>query len=523
MYLRGGAFYCSLSPNEGDFLEVPVNAFKHDPTITNIDDLEHLLEILRYWMVTTPPTELLEYCLVTCATVEDCKLTLSRYQREFPYVKFLARNIRNTNGGAPQIHEALACDSIDIVRYVWVHYVPTTRGFQCFQGEFRKTLEGDSVDSLAFIISKGCPVYSRGVYARSRACLDYILATCPQYIPDFNTYVLTNRTDLVCYLLYLGYKWNSSSLLLCAEHNLPTMLACLHEHGCNEWGGVCTTACHAGNMEILQYALAHGTSWDSCTTRYCCDKTEFLVYAHEHGCAWHSGTLRGIVACRNWEGFKYALKNGCPYTADVAVAIVQHCPTLFNYLRNRGYAWNAQSCLDKAIRTANQSLVRKLRGEGVAWPPDALVAIAANGNVAMLQFAYEDGLLFDAPEACAQAARQRSANGLAKLRFLHEHGCPWDHTAVVNADRHRSEHCLTYLLQHGCPLPSTGRAERPLSCFSHALHSASATSGAQEQRLLGTEGVGPVPNHKMIGGVLLSAVLLTTEAALVAVAYRSRR
>jgi hypothetical protein len=125
---------------------------------------------------------------------------------------------------------------------------------------------------------------------------------------------------------------NSSSLLLCAEHNLPTMLACLHEHGCNEWGGVCSTACHAGNMEILQHALAHGSSWDSCTTRYCSDKTEFLVYAHEHGCAWHSGTLRGIVACRNSEGFKYALKNGCPYTVLLmsqwlSFSTVQLCST----------------------------------------------------------------------------------------------------------------------------------------------------------------------------------------------------
>jgi hypothetical protein len=148
-------------------------------------------------MVATPPTELLEYCLITCAAVEDCKLTLSRYQREFPYVKFLMRNIRNTEGGAPQVHEALACGSIDIVRYVWARYVQTTRGFQCFQSEFRKTLEGDSVECLAFIISKGCPVYSRGVHARSRACLDYLLANCPQYIPDFNptrTYWVTGLT-----------------------------------------------------------------------------------------------------------------------------------------------------------------------------------------------------------------------------------------------------------------------------------------------------------------------------------------
>jgi hypothetical protein len=308
-----------------------------------------------------------------------------------------------------------------------------------------------------------------------------------------------------------------SSLLLCAEHNLPTMLACLHEHGCNEWGGVCSTACHAGNMEILQYALAHGSCWDPCTTRYYCDKTEFLVYAHEHGCAWHSGTLRGIVACRNWEGFKYALKNGCPYTVDVAVAIVEHCPALFNYLRNRGYAWNAQDCLHVAICTANQSLVRDLRCEGVAWPPNALVAIAANGNVAMLQFAYEDGLPFNVPAACAQAARQKSTNGLAKLRFLHEHGCPWDHTAVFNADRHRSEHCLTYLLQHGCPLAPTGRADRS------RLHTASATDGSQEQRLLSNQVVGTAPNRRMFGGLLLSAVLLTTVAALAAVAYRSRK
>jgi hypothetical protein len=112
MYLRGGAFYGSLSPDEGDIFEVPVNAFKHDSTITSIDDWEHLLETLQYWMVATPPTELLEYCLVTCATVEDCKLTLSRYQREFPYVKFLVRNIRNTNGGASQVHEALGVSGL---------------------------------------------------------------------------------------------------------------------------------------------------------------------------------------------------------------------------------------------------------------------------------------------------------------------------------------------------------------------------------------------------------------------------
>jgi hypothetical protein len=83
-----------------------------------------------------------------------------------------------------------------------------------------------------------------------------------------------------------------------------------------------------------------------------------------------------------------------------------------------------------SICTANQSLVRELRGEGVAWPPNALATIAAHGNVAMLQFAYDDGLLFDAPEARAQAARQTSTNGLTKLRFLHEHGCPGPHRCV---------------------------------------------------------------------------------------------
>jgi hypothetical protein len=170
-----------------------------------------------------------------------------------------------------------------------------------------------------------------------------------------------------------------------------------------------------------------------------------------------------------------------------------------------------------AICTANQSLVRDLRCEGVAWPPNALVAIAANGNVAMLQFAYEDGLPFNVPAACAQAACQKSTNGLAKLRFLHEHGCPWDHTAVFNADRHRSEHCLTYLLQHGCPLAPTGRADRS------RLHTASATDGSQEQRLLSNQVVGTAPNRRMFGGLLLSAVLLTTVAALAAVAYRSRK
>jgi hypothetical protein len=132
--------------------------------------------------------------------------------------------------------------------------------------DFCTALEVDDVDCLRLVISRGAIVVGRGVYARSKACLEYLLDHCPCYEPDFDVYVKHNLIEQVRILIARGYTWTSRTLAACVAKGLLPMLKFLHEQGCSEWAGVTTAACNEERFDILQYAHEHGAPWDANTT-----------------------------------------------------------------------------------------------------------------------------------------------------------------------------------------------------------------------------------------------------------------
>jgi hypothetical protein len=458
-YLRNGEFYSSLSPAEEEIFELPANVLKPNLELHGVCDLEYLLQSLRFWMVASPPTELLEYCLSTCtAREEETKETLERYANELPYVKFLLWNLGSNRSTVDQVREALRAGDLSILEYLHRRSQSLSSTVRFAACDFSCAVEGGSVECLAFILSKGCPIsVGMRLCARNKALLTYLLDHCPSCKPDFNAYVERGMVDLVQCLLSRGYTWTPRTLATCLKKNSLSMLKYLHEQGCNEWAEVTTLAYRMGNLEILQYAHENGAPWEPDTMMmFCCDNYECMVYAHQHGCPWHSNTLFSEVSANrvppDWRCFDYALENGCPCPFRVAAEMAVHSLEKLQNMRLRGFPCNLNECLHRTIWSANLDVVRFLRSEGAVWSEDALLHIVGCcDDTSILEYAYHDGLPFDSPKACANAAGRFPFGDLGFWRFLHEHGCPCDHTAVESAKTSRASECLEYLLQHGCP------------------------------------------------------------------------
>jgi hypothetical protein len=88
--------------------------------------------------------------------------------------------------------------------------------------------------------------------------------------------------------------------------------------------------------------------------------------------------------------------------------------------------------------------------------------------VKMLQFAHGDGLSLENSSEALDAAIE--GHKLRVVRFLHQKGCPWDHTAVQTAVRCCSTQCLEYILQHGCPIVPCGYPADKRAYLSRPMH-----------------------------------------------------
>eukprot|EP01113_Clastostelium_recurvatum_P037854 TRINITY_DN5578_c0_g1_i1.p1 TRINITY_DN5578_c0_g1~~TRINITY_DN5578_c0_g1_i1.p1 ORF type:complete len:232 (+),score=12.34 TRINITY_DN5578_c0_g1_i1:12-707(+) len=73
-------------------------------------------------------------------------------------------------------------------------------------------------------------------------------------------------------------------------------------------------------------------------------------------------------------------------------------------------------------------------------------AAAAIGDLGLLQYMHRDGLELNTPGLTLSAAKH-----LPCLRYLHEHGCPWDEDTCKQAAFHGSIASLRYAHEHGCP------------------------------------------------------------------------
>lgn len=126
--------------------------------------------------------------------------------------------------------------------------------------------------------------------------------------------------------------------------------------------------------------------------------------------------------------------------------------------------WNKLCCL------------KYLHKNGVRWDHKVYLQACRNGDLVMLQYAFDNGCPIDPQrfqvgycrnfeilqfmrsivgcttwneETCALFAGK---NKLTCLRYAHENGCPWDEKTTMEAAVNSSLRCLKYAHEAGCPL-----------------------------------------------------------------------
>jgi hypothetical protein len=471
-YLRTGKLYASLCSEDVAPFQVPSNATKRELKLYNLDGLRHLLESLRYWIVIDPPETVVEYLLNDTSHCAESWVLAKEFEKDLPYLCTLS-HIMEVTEVETRLGLAISSGYTEIIDGV-VKLCGDGSAVEWTREHFGSALATGRVECVECVLRYGCPHNTTSASCRTRsvACLEYVLAHCPDYRVDFDSYASDGKLDIVEFLLAHGYKWRRGTLKCCAANNRLPMIRYLYELGCREWTGVTTMAVHRGFVQILKYAHEHGAPWDAQTCGKAANSAgglKCLAYAHEHGCPWDAYTLCRLAMKGAFECFKYALQHDCPYTVDVATAAAKHSLPSLQYLRDHGYPWDPQACMTVAIHLGLRDLLVYLRSEDVAWPADALRVITLTGTVPFLHLAHDNGLPFDCATASALATH---SNSLDHLKFLHEHGCPWDHVVVFCAAYMGFLDCLQYALLHGCPVVPVDYDNNALGYLEHPLFQA---------------------------------------------------
>jgi hypothetical protein len=501
-YLRAGELYTSLGTGDECF-EVPTHVFKSDLQLRDVDDLDHLLESLKYWIVRRPPRELVAFWLLKSVKAAALYLIYHKHRSELPFLIALSQvKMRWDVELGRALGKAIKYGYVEIVAYV-VREAERAGGVKWTTAHFGKALVSNNFDCLEFIIKQGCPHDMKPFMYHTTSsieCLTYVLEHCPDYKIVFHHYVQSGNTQIIDCLLSRGHTWTPDTLWWCMYFQQYHLVKHLHERGCNMWGGVTSSAVQDGNIAILRYAHKHGAPWDGGSTAYVAtgergmecliyahehgapwseyttfsaarrdDQLDVLTYAHQHGCPWHPETLLQAANDKSWTCFKYALGHGAPYAVDVATKVAKRSRPMLQYLRERGREWDLQACMHSALTAANLDVARYMRHEGASWPEDALALVIDYGDIALLQFAYEDGVAFNTADAPYRALMR---NKPELLPTLHEYGCPWDHRVVSFATQYGHIDGLRYALSHGCPALPPGYPSGATAYRDHPLFQA---------------------------------------------------
>ena len=113
-YLRCRELYRTLIENDGDpdeELTFPVSVLKPNVTVCCVEDCDHLLNSLRFWVVLDfIPRELVDFVLSACGA---CSEVLLRFEEELGYLQPL--RLMTSTAGVNKIILAIGSGKVELV------------------------------------------------------------------------------------------------------------------------------------------------------------------------------------------------------------------------------------------------------------------------------------------------------------------------------------------------------------------------------------------------------------------------
>ena len=336
-YLRFGGFYLSLlggnaikeqgdtsendeeldnfnkeneENDEQELLPVPEKCMKMDTSVQNEQDLIHLLNTLRYWLIVDIPKDLIVYSLQ-------------------PKNK--------------QILEA-ACTQFE--------------------------LEITSLVVLRKIVQAS--VYVKMLIAAEHGLLDAIAVLHSEYKLPLTARaceVAAEHGQLEClrFLHSLNCPWDCGTCICAAQYHQLSCLEFALRHGCEGSREVCEVAARMGHVDCLRVAHELCCPWDSRT----CEEAAFqghlpcLQFAFEHSCVWDQSLLNCTVSRGHLNCVKYMCEKGLRPDVDTCEqAAVNGKLDCLKYLRERGAPWRTDYMCTNAATSGNVACLQYVHSEG---------------------------------------------------------------------------------------------------------------------------------------------------------------
>jgi hypothetical protein len=233
---------------------------------------------------------------------------------------------------------------------------------------------------------------------------------------------------------------------LVEERNMPLITGMLHQ------------AIDGGNVEIVRWLLQQGCEADDDALEHAANNAhwDLVFYLHEE--AGHPLTT--------------ALTTAAARLGDL-VALQR--------LRAAGCPWDAGLISTDACRSGSIPLLRWLKEQGVGFTARTLGSAASRGHIDLCEYLLSVDCPMDA-SACVVAANYSQT---ATVRWLHEHGCPWNAFAVcVVAAECGNVELIQYVLAN---VPQGAAGAEALTILLNAAAACEQLEAAQWLRAQGAE------------------------------------
>jgi hypothetical protein len=207
---------------------------------------------------------------------------------------------------------------------------------------------------------------------------------------------------------------------------------------------VVSQAARAGSKPVLKWLKQQGVVFheNACLHAAQYNHLSTLQYLRSEGCRWDASVLSAAARNGAFELLRWAVEHGCPWAeyvvdADNNFVLAQEPDEVLN------------SILADAAFGGSIELLEWLKQQlpELQYNESVMLSAAAAGQTAMCDYLYTDGCPWTS-EACEMAGFYDHDQ---TLRWLREHGCPFDAAAVAvkAADRGMGVKVIAYLFQQG--------------------------------------------------------------------------
>ncbi len=352
-FIKKSIHYQQIIDNES-MIDIHKRFYKPNQIIKSVQDLDWLLETIRYWMINEIPYSMIfdfllskknYYCFYENHLQSEFIINIQQIIQKYFDMSIVQdfQLIMETNDKWI-LQNACIQGRIHLIQY----FVQKNKHHFIFMSETSVYSLQDKINNVYTKYNNKniltCDKKLDHLFLLCRFnhihCLEYIFSVfendiLKQYYQDKpSEYVNAYQKKIEFYLQTSIFYGNLSCLQFLHKKNKSSFnyihpvdavrnghLECLQyilqeSKNQKQNTNLCRIACENGHLHCLQYLHKNGFPWNNMVTASAAYYNHFncLQYAHENGCSWNYLTIQNAVKTKSFVCLQYALQNGCGVT-----------------------------------------------------------------------------------------------------------------------------------------------------------------------------------------------------------------